>query len=105
MLAVLNQGFLSNATIMLMMITVIESYNYHCCTPLEPCRAIYGSYAPPVFTSQTGTASDVEVGEVQEAPICARPAVTLSNPAHDARGAYAIVKVRGDVEDAEGSSA
>ena len=102
---VLNQGFLSNATNVLMVITVIESYNYHCCTPLEPRRAIYGSYAPPVFTSQTGTASDVEVGGVQEAPICARPAVTLSNPTHGTRGAYTIVKDRGDVEDAEGSSA
>ena len=105
MLAVLNQGFFFNATNMLMAITISESYNYHCCTPLEPSSAIYASYVPPVFTSQTGTASDVEMGEVQVAPICARSAGTLSNPAHDARGAYTIVKDSGGVEDAEGSRA
>ena len=71
---------------------LIESYSYHCCTALEPGNAIYGSYAPPVLTSQTGTASDVKVGGVQEAPICTWPAVTLSNPTHGARGAYTMVK-------------
>lgn len=105
-IVICNGGFLLfNATNVLMAITVSESYNYHCCTPLEPSHVIYGSYAPPVLTSQTGTASDVEVGRVQETPICARPAVTLSNPAHDARGAYTILKDSGGVEDAEGSSA
>ena len=34
---------------------LIESYSYLFCTPLEPSSAISGSYAPPVFTSHTGT--------------------------------------------------
>ena len=60
-----TEGFLFRARIALVCFTMIESYKYHCCTPLEPSSAIYGSYAPPVFTSQTGTASDVEVGGVE----------------------------------------
>ena len=76
---------------------LVESYNYHCCTPLEPSTAISVSYVPPVFISQTGTGSDLEVGGVRETPICGRPAVTYSNSTHDARGAYTIVKDGGDV--------
>ena len=83
---------------------LMESYSYFCCTPLKPRSAISGSYAPPVFNSQTGTGSDLEVGGVQEALICGRPAVTHSRSTHDARGAYSIVKDVEGVEDAEGSS-
>jgi hypothetical protein len=79
---------------------VIEIYDHLCCTPLQPNSATHGSYSPPVFTSQTGTGSDVEVGGVQEAPICGRPAVTLSNPAHDARGDYTILRDSGGIKDA-----
>lgn len=82
---------------------LVESYSYLFCTLLEPSSAISGSYAPPVFTSQTGTGSHHEEGRVQEALICGRPTVTHSNSTHDAHGVYSIVKDVESVEDAEGT--
>ena len=80
---------------------LIETYNYLCCTPLEPSSSIHGCYAPPVFTSRTGTVSNLEVGGVWESPIYGRSSVTYSNSTH-ANGTYTVLGDSGDVEDAEG---
>ena len=61
----INQGH--DMVSLLMINLLFRSYSYHCWTPLEPNSAIYGFYAPPVSSSQTGTGSDLEVDEVQEA--------------------------------------
>ena len=82
---------------------LLESYNYLCCTALEPSSAFYGCYAPPVFTSQTGTWSNLEIGGVQDVSICGRSAVTVTDSTHDAHGAYTVLRDSGGVEDAEGS--
>ena len=95
-----ENSFRTDMVVVLSTSIVAQSHKYLCCIPLEPSSAIDGSYTPPVFTSQTGTGSDVEVGVVQEALICGRPAVTHSKSTHDARGAYSIVKDGGDVGDA-----
>lgn len=62
----------------LMTYFLLHSYSYHCCIPLEPTSAIYGSYAPPVLSSQTGTGSDLEVDGVREVPNREQPSVKLN---------------------------